>query len=68
MNPCLDPWLKLCLSWCIRKVSKPVCKKDPITSDMMKKLFLSFAFESCSLSDLRDVTIYLLAFAVFFSE
>ena len=33
---------------------------------MMKKLFLSFAFESCSLSDLRDVTIYFLAFAGFF--
>ena len=27
MNTCLDPWLKLCVSGCMRKVYKPVCKK-----------------------------------------
>ena len=42
MNPCLDPWLKLCLYGCIRKLSKPVCKKAPITADMSDEESLTF--------------------------
>lgn len=65
-DPCADSWLRLCLKGCIRKVSSPVCKKEPVTSKIILDLVERFASENCSLGDLRTVTLFILAFAGFF--
>lgn len=65
-NPCVDNWLKLCLQGCIRKVSTPIVKKEPITIEILQNLVTRFASENCCLGDLRLVTLFVLAFAGFF--
>lgn len=65
LNPCDDKWLKLCLEGCIRKVAKPVIKKEPITLDILKTLVSRFASENCSLGDLRIITLFIVSFAGF---
>ena len=51
---------------CIRRIAKPVVKKEPITSDILKKFYHTFVSESdCSLGYLRGVTIFFLFYAGF---
>ncbi|XP_045206149.2 integrase/recombinase xerD homolog [Mercenaria mercenaria] len=64
-SPCKDKWLKLCLEGCLRKVSRPIEKKEPISPEILKQLVLKFASENCSLGNLRIVTLCVLSSAGF---
>jgi integrase len=66
-NPCKDNWLKLCLEGCVRKVCRPVQKKQPISPGILKRLLhvYTFASENCSLGNLRIVTLCILCYADF---
>lgn len=55
-NPRKDDQLKMCFSGCIRKIAKPVCKKELFTTEMAKLFILTYALEDSSLRDFRDVT------------
>ncbi|XP_053403301.1 integrase/recombinase xerD homolog [Mercenaria mercenaria] len=64
-NPSSDEWLKLCLEGCLRKVSKPLIKKEPITVEILSTLVNKFASENCTLADLRLITLFVISFAGF---
>jgi hypothetical protein len=67
-NPCKDSWLKLCLEGCLRKVYRPVERKDPISPVILKQLIREFASEKCSLGNLRIATLCVLCYAGFFKN
>ena len=48
------------------KAVKPVNKKEPVTSDILKKYIEHFASENSSLGDLRNSCLFVLSFAGFF--
>ncbi|KAL4230115.1 hypothetical protein ACF0H5_010500 [Mactra antiquata] len=66
VNPCEDNWLKLCLEGCIRKIRRPIVKKEPITLDILKSFVYKFASEECSLAELIITTLFIICFAANF--
>lgn len=66
VSPCSNDWLKLCLHGCLRKISKPISKKEPITVDILKTFIHKYASEDSSLGDLRNCCMFVLSFAGFF--
>jgi len=70
ISPTERPWLKLCLEGVKRQTCKPRHKKEPLTPEIIHKLVATFASDTSSLLDLRDVTMCVLSYCGFlrFSE
>ena len=68
-NPCKDNFVSLILEGGKRMLSRPINKKEPITTDILLKL-VNFYKKSCTLPNLRTCAMCLLGFSGFlrFSE
>lgn len=63
-NPCEEKFAIFTVDGARKILSKPITKKEPITVDIMKKLYDHFGVSS-DLSDLRIYCMFSLAFAGF---
>ena len=63
-NPCSNKILSLILEGGKRLLSKPVCKKDPITPDILRLIIQRFG-DKRDLSKLRVCSLFLLGFSGF---
>jgi integrase len=63
-NPCSNKLLSLILEGGKRLLSKPVCKKDPITPDILQRIIAVFGDRN-DVSKLRICVLFLLAFSGF---
>ena len=62
-NPCESKFLKLILEGIKRILARPVNRKEPVTPDMLGNIVSKF--DSGSVKDLRNCTMFLLAYAGF---
>ena len=63
-NPCQDNFISLILEGGKRMLSKPINKKEPITTDILLKL-VNFYKQNCNLLNLRTCVMCLLGFSGF---
>ena len=69
-DPCQSFLVKSVKEGGLRSTAQPVCKKEPITPEILKSLVSIFGTKNSSLADLRIASMCLLSFAGFlrFSE
>jgi len=65
-DPCNSPFVVLLIESAKRLLSVPVKKKEPVTPEVIKRLFAHYGSTSASLSDLRVLTLCVLGYAGFF--
>jgi site-specific recombinase XerD len=64
-NPCESRLVSNILESAKRALSKPVCKKEPVTPEMISKICECFAQPTSSLLDLRSAALCLTAYSEF---
>jgi len=65
-DPCNSPFVVPLIESARRLLSVPVKKKEPVTAEVIKRLFAQYGSTSASLSDLRARTLCVLGYAGFF--
>ena len=65
-DPCNSPFVVPLIESARRLLSVPVKKKEPVTAEVIKRLFPQYGSTSASLSDLRARTLCVLGYAGFF--
>lgn len=65
-NPCEDKFLKLVLEGGKRMLSKPINKKEPINTDILRKLMDFYSKDPSNVLQLRTFVMCLLGFSGFF--
>ena len=65
-NPLDDECAKNVIESAKRREGNPILKKDPISTELIKKIINKFASEGASLKDLRIAALCTLGFAGFF--
>ena len=65
-DPCNSPFVVPLLESAKRLLSVPVKKKEPVTPEVIQRLFAYYGSTSASLSDLRVLTLCVLGYVGFF--
>lgn len=65
-NPCDCKFIRIVLQGMKKLLSKPICKKEPITPEILSAIVANFGHASSKLIHIRLCSMFLLAFAGFF--
>ena len=66
-DPCQSFLVKSVKEGGLRSTAQPVCKKEPITPEILKSMVSIFGTKNSGLADLRIASMCLLSFAGFFA-
>jgi hypothetical protein len=64
-DPCEADIVRSIVEASIREINRPIKKKEPLTADLMKLLFLIFNTVNCTLKELRLIVICALSYTGF---